>query len=246
MADDEGRSNKGQDGDLGKPDGCPSYRNRAMTKRRHGEAQEAIRRAFHFGFIRLRRHDVERGGIIGLEKPEYDALIQKGDLTGDIFKKDQYNDEPLIEGLHFTCWADAQEEDDLIDWEPPTTIKPFLRHAHLCSYRESPFPELKLIVKESIYDILLEALENFDRRAMPFLSDIETQKPPLDLSRSFKDRLLGINSVCGRIATCDWPGCGDPFCSSELAWVENGICLVYLSASGAGIGSVFLFPFTTL
>ena len=217
-----------------------------MTTKKSIETQEAIRRAFQFGFIRLRRHDVVRGGIIGLEWPDYEELIKTGVLTGDIFKKDRYNDERLIEGLHFTCWADAQEEDDLVDWEPPTTILPFLRHAHLCSYRESPVPELKLIAKESICDILLEALDDIDRRSMPLLSDIETRTPPLYLSGSFKEKLLGVNSVCGRIATCDWPGCGDPFCGSEFAWAENGICLVYMFASGAGLGSVFLFPFRTL
>jgi hypothetical protein len=216
-----------------------------MKIRRNRETDEVIRRALQLGFVRLRTHAIERGGIIGLEKQEYDELIQKGELTGDIFKKERYNDEPLIDGIHFTCWDEAQEDEDLIDWEPPSTILPFLKHAHLCYYRESQTPVLKLIFKESIFDILSEIAEDIDRQGLPLLSDIDARKSPLHLSRSGKERLMGVNSVCGRIATCDWPECGDPFCSSELAWVENGICFVYMDASAAGVGSVFLFPFRT-
>ena len=217
-----------------------------MEIKRNRETDEVISRALQFGFVRLRTHDIERGGIIGLEKQEYDTLIQKGELSGDIFDKELYNDEPLIEGLHFTCWDEAQEDECLVDWEPPSTIQPFLKHSHLSYYRESPTPELKLVVKESIFDILLEIIEDVDRQCLPLLSDIDVRKSPFDLSRRFKDRLMDVNSVCGRIATCDWPGCGDPFCGSEFAWVENGICLVYMFASGAGLGSVHLFPFRTL
>ena len=217
-----------------------------MEIKRNRETDEVINRAIQLGFVRLRMHNIERGGIIGLEKQEYDTLIQKGELSGNIFNKELYNDEPLIEGLHFTCWDEAQENEPLVDWEPPSTIQPFLKHSHLSYYRESPTPELKLVVKESIFDILLEIIEDVDRQCLPLLSDIDVRKSPFDLSRRFKDRLMDVNSVCGRIATCDWPGCGDPFCGSEFAWVENGICLVYMFASGAGLGSVHLFPFRTL
>jgi len=217
-----------------------------MKIKRNRETDEVISRAIQFGFVRLRSHNIERGGIIGLEKQEYDTLIQKGELSGDIFDKELYNDEPLIEGLHFTCWDEAQENEPLVDWEPPSTILPFLKHSHLCYYRESPTPELKLVVKESIFDILWGMIEAVDRQCLPLLSDINVRKSPLDLSRRAKDQLMDVNSICGQIATCDWPGCGDPFCGSEFAWVENGICLVYMFASGAGLGSVFLFPFRTL
>ena len=222
---------------------CPIGKN--MKIKRNRETDEVISRAIQFGFVRLRSHNIERGGIIGLEKQEYDTLIQKGELSGDIFDKELYNDEPLIEGLHFTCWDEAQEDECLVDWEPPSTILPFLKHSHLCYYRESPTPELKLAVKESIFDILWGIIEDVDRQCLPLLSDIDVRKFPLDLSQRAKDQLMDVNSICGRIATCDWPGCGDPFCGSEFAWAENGICLVYMFASGAGIGSVFLFPFRT-
>ncbi len=216
-----------------------------LRKIRYHETDDIIRRALQFGFVRLRKYDIECGGIIGLEKQEYDVLIQQGALRGDLYKKELYNDEPLMEGLHFSCWDEAQEDDDLVDGDPPSTIQPFLKHAHLCLYCESPEPELKLAVRKSIFDIFLEIMKDVDRECLPSLSDIDVRKPPLELSRRFKDSLMDINSICTRITTCDWPGCGDPFCGSEFAWVENGVCLLYMFASGAGVGSVFLFPFKT-
>jgi hypothetical protein len=217
-----------------------------MKIRTNQETDDVIRRALRFGFIRLRNTDINRGGIIGLEKQDYDALMQNGELRGDIFHKDLYNNEPLLEGLHFTCWDDEEEGESLVDWDPPSTIQPFLKRSHLCYYRESPTPELKLIAKENIFDILVDLAEDVDRQGLPLLSDLDARKAPLHFSRRLKDGLTDVDSVCGRVATCDWPGCGDPRCSSEFAWVENGTCLVYLVASCAGLGSVFLFPFRTL
>ncbi len=98
-----------------------------MEIKRNRETDEVISHAIQFGFVRLRTHDIKRGGIIGLEKQEYDTLIQKGELSGDIFDKELYNDEPLIEGLHFTCWDEAQEDECLVDWEPPSKVDPFVK-----------------------------------------------------------------------------------------------------------------------
>jgi hypothetical protein len=220
------------------------------------DLEEALHIAIRDGFDTCDAGGTSERNILGMERPEYNALCQTGVLSGEALDKETNLDNFLFrEGVNLVFFDDDPSEPTLPvylwdDHRDDIPLMPFLETVRLAEYRSRPGPELRLLSPVSLPDLLMPFLDR------PFIGELPTAASMLAGNRKMEhsdrvvlERLRGVRSYAGRIYVCDdtWRGitCGMPFCYSEFAWVEKNICML-LMGGGGHLTHAKLFPFRTV
>ena len=173
-------------------------------------------------------------GVVGMGRCCLDTLLRDSKLHG-VKDKDLTEDDTLRGGLNLVYCDDML--DDLFGCHDEIGLMPFLRLAFLAEY-EAEHSRFCLVSPDPLGILLPQFIERY------------TAKTPSMILAPKESRCLQLKaSFCGRHYVCDWSSdgmrCGDPLCHSEFAWVQNQICLLYMSGGSAGINSVQFYPFYT-
>jgi len=195
-----------------------------------------------YGFSLLPDDDCPNGSVLGFSEPIYSLLHEKGHLVGEYWTRDIEFKEWLRAGICLVYSSESQFY--LWDDELPESLTPFLKHAHLAEYIATPVPTVRLISKASLWEILPKYLKDIQNQDLP---GPEPEEPcRLKIRSQAKYILQKHPDFSGRTMACDFERngmeCGIPACYSELAWVNNGVILIYLSGGSDSITRAWLLP----
>jgi len=204
--------------------------------------EEAIRFGIKHGF-KLFSEDDNTGLTLDLNRLTYSLLLGKGHLTGNFWLSELENNEAVQDGICLAYNGDVVP--DLCDYMPPDNIEPLLRQAHLAEYISAPLPTLRLISKESLFELLPKHInitkeQGLSGSDLPEISDVA-------VSPSVRGLLKENPDFSGRVYVCDSRGndgmpCNEPICHSEFAWAKDGKALFYMSISCHLITRAWLLP----
>lgn len=121
------------------------------------------------------------------------------------------------------------------------TLDQFLAGAYLAELDLEGRPTLIRSNAKPLAQLLPEIAAHHEANCMeiPF-DELEKVDQQLHVDEPTKTRILAEGGISGRISLC---GCLIPDCNSKYAWIQQDICLFYLSISGAGAEFMKLLPF---
>ncbi len=197
------------------------------------------------------RDDNLGGNIIELNETDYHKLLKDGSIQyNEKIFKEKNSSGNLREGRSYIFLEDPEHY--LYSFDPIKSIIPFLKNSTLGFYHNQNDPKLVLGLNRNIYEILLGWLSDELILKLPYFESLNEDSFKTDIPPPLESKILQYRDFDGRIGGCGAKGdiyknvsymYVEPGCSSEFAWIKDGVCNFYLHTSCTSPDKISFFPF---